>query len=387
MRLEDIEKVLPRLLGRGDLGSATVMKLETLADYKYNEYQQFVPGRRFMESLALWLDAIDPSHRAAAFELVEKRLVFFSRGDMFHFTRMAFPHKVRPKILEWEASDRNMPIHERIALSRSGSMWTAVRRSLFLGLSDGAHLDDFRRSSTLHNEQVNTSYDLGHARARKMIESLQGDLTTRKERILAAGDDVPPPTFNRIFLIDDFTASGTSFLVPKDGNGWGGKITQFLDHLEKNLGNVGTKDDPRPFVDGQSLRVCLVFYIATRRAIETLQSRFEPYNEWREKQGKRRVDLRTLVVQMLEKDVVIDPVRDAQFNALIESYDVEGTWDPSMARGGENGHQRWGFARCGLPVVLYHNTPNNSIAPIWVYEGLRMPGLFPRIRRHWHVVP
>lgn len=387
MRLDDIEKVLPRLLGRSDLGSATVMKLETLADYKYNEYQQFVPGRRFMESLALWLDEIDQNQRAAAFELVEKRLVFFSRGDMFHFTRMAFPHKVRPQILEWEAAEREIPIHGRIALSRSISMWTAIRRSLFLGLSDGAHLDDFRRSSTLHNEQVNTSYDLGHDRARKMVESLEGDLKTRSERILAAGDQVPPPTFNRIFLIDDFTASGTSFLVPKDGGDWGGKITQFLDHLEKNLGNVGTTDEPMPFVDEGSLRVCLVFYIATKRAIETLQSRFEPYNDWREAAGKKRVDLRTIVVQMLENEIAIDPARDPQLRGLIESYDVEGTWDPSMARGGDPGHQRWGFAGCALPVVLYHNTPNNSIAPLWVYEGLSMPGLFPRIRRHWHVVP
>ena len=45
---------------------------------------------------------------------------------------------------------------------------------------------------------------------------------------------------------------------------------------------------------------------------------------------------------------------------------------------------RFGFAGCSLPLVLHHNTPNNSIALLWSYdyEECKIRGLFPRVRRH-----
>lgn len=52
--------------------------LQLLADYKYDHYQRFGPGRRFIESLALWLDQFSPDDREAALELVTRRLVYFS---------------------------------------------------------------------------------------------------------------------------------------------------------------------------------------------------------------------------------------------------------------------------------------------------------------------
>jgi hypothetical protein len=35
-----------------------------------------------------------------------------------------------------------------------------------------------------------------------------------------------------------------------------------------------------------------------------------------------------------------------------------------------------------LPLVLHHNTPNNSICLLWSYEDTQVRGLFPRIKRH-----
>ena len=37
-----------------------VPSLQLLADYKYDHYQRFGPGRRFIESLALWLISLIP---------------------------------------------------------------------------------------------------------------------------------------------------------------------------------------------------------------------------------------------------------------------------------------------------------------------------------------
>jgi len=43
---------------------------------------------------------------------------------------------------------------------------------------------------------------------------------------------------------------------------------------------------------------------------------------------------------------------------------------------------KYGYAAGGLPVVLHHNTPNNSIALLWSYDDREVVGLFPRVQRH-----
>ena len=59
-------------------------------------------------------------------------------------------------------------------------------------------------------------------------------------------------------------------------------------------------------------------------------------------------------------DVVVD-----------KHFMVGGTSDPGR-----------GFAGCSLPVVLFHNTPNNSLYILWGPERTKFHGLFPRVSRH-----
>jgi hypothetical protein len=44
--------------------------------------------------------------------------------------------------------------------------------------------------------------------------------------------------------------------------------------------------------------------------------------------------------------------------------------------------KRYGFADCRLPVVLSHNTPNNSLFLLWAEAEHSVRGLFPRVSRH-----
>ena len=46
--------------------------LQLLATYKYDSYQRFQPGKRFVESLALWLSRIALQDRPAALEPCEE---------------------------------------------------------------------------------------------------------------------------------------------------------------------------------------------------------------------------------------------------------------------------------------------------------------------------
>ena len=41
-----------------------------------------------------------------------------------------------------------------------------------------------------------------------------------------------------------------------------------------------------------------------------------------------------------------------------------------------------GFSDCSLPLVIYHNTPNNSFPVLWYSWEDEVNPLFPRVTRH-----
>lgn len=54
VKKELAEALLAKIMSWTDQEKASERaRLETFASYKYDEYQQFAPGRRFIESLAL----------------------------------------------------------------------------------------------------------------------------------------------------------------------------------------------------------------------------------------------------------------------------------------------------------------------------------------------
>lgn len=49
---------------------------------------------------------------------------------------------------------------------------------------------------------------------------------------------------------------------------------------------------------------------------------------------------------------------------------------------GKHDNPYLGFNECGLPLILNHNTPNNSLPILWLPDDMRYKGLFPRVTRH-----
>ena len=82
------------------------------------------------------------------------------------------------------------------------------------------------------------------------------------------------------------------------------------------------------------------------------------------------------------------PLNTAQHGAflnLVDNYYDAAIETKHMKVGGENA--RLGFGGCALPLVLEHNTPNNSVALLWADtkggEGKHaMRPLFRRRQRH-----
>jgi hypothetical protein len=84
-------------------------------------------------------------------------------------------------------------------------------------------------------------------------------------------------------------------------------------------------------------------------------------------------------VQALPDDMVVARGDLPDLDALIDASYDPAINDRHMQKGGADG--RYGFADCGLPVILSHNTPNNSLALLWHDRGTAK-ALFPRVSRH-----
>lgn len=90
-----------------------------------------------------------------------------------------------------------------------------------------------------------------------------------------------------------------------------------------------------------------------------------------------------VAVHQLSKDTCLLPEEDSEILELCENddyYDADSLEDKHTKQGGKE--VRHGFGGCRLPLVLSHNTPNNSLALLWAYEDASFRGLFPRVPRH-----
>lgn len=157
--------------------------IQALARAKYDSYQQFSPGMKFVESLAVWLDQFEePDERQTALNFVLDRLVFISRAEMRHFVSLAYPEKVRPRLVSQVAESAEIPSTAVKTIVNSDQFQWARRQCLFLGLSDGAHAATFRRVNTgrISHEQVVHHYRLNDS----LLQSskLVGDFWPRKPR-------------------------------------------------------------------------------------------------------------------------------------------------------------------------------------------------------------
>lgn len=338
--------------------------LEVLARLKYDEYQQFSPGMRFVESLAYWLSQFrSPIERETAYRFFRSKLIFFSTAEMNHFVSMAYSDHIRPHLLSKAAEESGVNVwHLPRAVGRR-ELAVLERQTLYLGLSDGARTDVFRRfNPDLSHEQVRQSHEIAEERVDKLIDKLRKGLT----RILGGAPSDEQCRFRTVVLLDDFSASGVSYLR-QEKEVWAGKVgtllTSLLDPTDAMTGLVNPAD----------LDILVVLYMATDYATRYLSHELQSICEPRKIRG------RLSVVCSLGDHVRIERGQDPPLDALIDAYYDDDNETASTKLGGTD--LKYGFHGCGLPVVLTHNTPNNSIGLLWA-NGSAMRPLFPRISRH-----
>jgi hypothetical protein len=269
--------------------------LQALAALKYDEYQQFSPGMRFVESLALWLEQfLTLAERKIAYDFVLNRLVFLSHAEMAHFAAIAYPDVIRPVFIEKAAKDATLPpfrVSQVLATSEFKQLEAA---SLFFGLSDGARIDLFRRSNKeLSHEQIFTSYEISEEKVREIRIWL-----TEKRGYT----DVAPT----LVLVDDFTASGTSCLTA-DGKQAKGKLAKFVARLQES-------EEWKTVVSFPKTRIVVAFYVATALALANIKKGADVLRD------KFNIDIEVLCVQRVEDDISLHASHSDPVIGLIRNY-------------------------------------------------------------------
>lgn len=365
MKDQNAQQLLAKVMGWQDADTVLkyVPRLQLLADYKYDHYQRFGPGKRFVESLALWLEQFEADDRMTALELVADRLVYVSDEEFSHLVLMAYPDLIVQERIRLVAEEQEIAPH-RVGKITNHPRFTALRlKSLYLGLSDGARTNELRRASDneISNEQIWQAYELGPDKARDMVKELAKSLSD-------AGAPSDNPRFNLIWLLDDFSGSGNTYIrYDSDTNEYKGKIKKIYDQLHRG-----------DLIDTSHYEVFLLLYVATRQAIDHIEYWAERFTT---EFGYKPLQVRVLCV--IEQVVAITSNPDPILDALISKprYYDEKASDKHIKIGGTS-NARFGFARCALPVVLSHNAPNNSVYILWGPEMYSFFGLFPRASRY-----
>lgn len=360
------EKLLARVMGWTPEDVARERPdLQAIAVYKYDEYQQFSAGMRFVESLARWLDQFKTAdEKTIAYRFVRQNLVYFSAKEMSHLVSIAYPDHVRPILLRRAAVDAGL--NERYVSKVANSLAFKVyrRRCLFLGLSDGARIDIFRRANyELRNDQILLTYQVDAERSAELLRKLKQALSELSGQ--AVNDSLA--TFHTVVLLDDFCASGISYLR-KESDHYEGKIARFFQSVS-NSGNAASR-----LIDIRQTEILIVLYMATEAACQRLTTLCKDLG------SGTGVRWTVIAVHPLFDQIRIRRGSGHTMQSLIETYYDDADETDSTRKGGAD--VKYGFASCGLPIVLHHNTPNNSIYLLWAELSEQIKPLFPRVSRH-----
>lgn len=350
--------------------------LEFMGSMKYDAYDRYMPGMRFMSSLVQWLNDIEEEDRDEAYKFIKEKLVFISSTQMNYLVDLLYDSKIRPILLDMATTETGMPSYKRSSNVVHNRFEIEKRSALVVGLGDGAHTDILRRSAGFSNEQVLTNYYPDGKKLKDMLDELRKDDKLKS---------IEKPYFRRIFLIDDFTASGKSFIRYDESDGkYHGKLKKIIDELcTRGYVEKGQKIEHLSYLlnPEQKIQIDILFSIATEKAKTSIKDNLDDYLKsvgWQDK-----VEFNIHIVQLLEDKLSNDIKSDNNLVRVLkkDKHFVEECVISKSYKVGKNDSPWLGFDECALPVVLAHNTPNNSLPIIW-QDAERFHGLFPRISRH-----
>ena len=365
-----VEQLLSRIMKWEDNKIVEELpKIQFMAEMKYDHYDQFMPGTRFLGSLSKWLSNFAEEDRNVMFDFVKNKLIFISSSQMTYLITLLYRKCVYSALALKTAQKMEIPPYRINEIKKSVDYKREKRLSLFIGLSDGAHMDVVRRVGGLSNEQVLTNYYPDNDKLVDMRKELLSDS-------LLKGLEESDRKFNSLYLIDDFTASGTSF-IRKDINQYKGKLTKIIDKFFNSKVNETSRELLLPNVD-----IHIIFCLATQCAILHIENLLSEFIKSRGLEDRISFDVRC--VQIIPNRVADEIKNDTTLVDIIkkEKYINKKNVGTKSYKVGHGEQEYFGYGDGALPLVLSHNTPNNSILVLWQDDDDNYPSLFPRINRH-----
>jgi hypothetical protein len=412
LSLQLLKTILPDPPWTEDRLREVLEELRTLAEYKYNKYEMYQPARLFFENLYLFLSKFRVEDRTDALEFVRKHLIYVSREEFQQLAHVLYYDRIHQKQLDFVADLTGFERYHLRRLSESPTFKRMKRASLYVALSDGARIDYFRRQNLdINNEQVLASYSVGEGKIADVGRKLADALAETDAR------------FDCLFLLDDFCGSGRTLLrevasvkmdaavpglkIPSEYRGrleydetaiqleWAyrgpieqediQKIRQLstapvylkaIESLIEKCAGAETKvkgsllritEQGLPQLLSNRVRIYFSPLLATEYGLTRLQpllSRLpEPLNR-----------LELLPVATVPNEVRIrsgvEPV-----STLCEAY-----YSADELEDEHTANVKYGYDGCGLPLILHHNTPNNSLYFLWARKW--GSPLFVRYERH-----
>lgn len=390
-------------------------RLRFLAEYKYNRYEMYHPGRLFLENLYLWLTQFAPEERDAAVSFVVRDLVFVSRDEFQQLAHVLYHDHIRKTQLAEAARLGGYQPHRVTQIAASPEFRRVARSSLYIAMSDGARIDHLRRQHLdIHNEQVFPYYQMPTSKVAEAVNVLRDDLGDSSAR------------FRCVFLIDDFCGSGRTLLrevvrsvaglperplfsdvwkntlrAKEEGGRWaveldyrGALPKEWEDELRGHHRSAEWQEVMKSLVERSASRATamkgslsklaadeglrealdrdVVVSLSPLLATEYAARRLEPLL------GRLNGPFARLRISPAATLGAASSIVDTStpIGALCDKYYTEELEDV------HTGTVRFGYDHCGLPLVLHHNTPNNSIYLLWARRKRDFHPLFVRYERH-----
>jgi hypothetical protein len=315
-------------------------RLHFLAERKYNRYDLYSQGETFENRLLRWLENFSSKDRNVAMTIVNS-LTFINQFEMKQLATSTF-RGIR-ETLGGQGEVSHSDWYSYVD-SRNQGISASLSRSLFIAVADDVMFDYFRR----YTQSVDPALQRDN-----FVEYYKIDSSSR--------DSLPPHDF--VFLLDQLSGSGTSFLRRENGR-WEGKLPRFAELWKEEMNR--TKIYYCPYIQSS---------VAGAYLADTVP-------RWRNSvQVKAAVNvvptMRLPVSSCLSKDGVTIDV-NSEVARLCRKYHGAFVDDEHIVKGGESWY---GFGRAGLTLVAYTNCPNNSLPLLWHSFGGWFP-LFPRVRHH-----
>ncbi len=359
--------------------------LQLISSMKYDGYSDFRAGVRFLESLVSWLRHFDKADRPAAYSFVKERLVYISTLEMQRVIETFIPETVTPYLRQSVAAELDIKPYE-VWQSADGAeaFKRRLRRCLFVGLSDGSRIDVLRRANAgrLSQEQVIPMMNVDDEKWKSLAVDLKEEL----------GADA---RFDDVYLIDDFTASGTTFIRFPKGQPKG-KLYKFEKIVRDAKTRLAKQNEDFPLSDGYTLHIH--HYVSTRQAHDALEERVAEANKKLQNKsfGKTFItegmplpdNIRVATIDKTTRNATPTRSNDGPIVDLCGRYyddDLFKRLEKHCKEAGQT-DMKYGYADCALPLILEHNTPNNAIPLLWAETkgklGKAMQPLFFRRDRH-----